>query len=232
MKRINWSGFEWITQERWGDHHPGGSKVWYDPSQVVLEGDVLKLGVQKNPKQFESGIIPFGVGLVSCTEQFSYGTFELDAKLPHGQPFAWPAFWAWSWKSWPPEIDIIEAYSNSRGSWFNWSGEMIFGKIWRCESNIHLGTTPNNYSLGAKKHRFSLKDPSKSWINYKMVCTPHLIQIFYNNKLVREVSDEESMSQIRGHKMNVVINNSLQNDIRDLDRQYFFEVKNFRYLAL
>ena len=22
MKTINWSGYEWITQERWGDIHP------------------------------------------------------------------------------------------------------------------------------------------------------------------------------------------------------------------
>lgn len=229
MKRIRWRGYEWITQERWGDHHPGGSQVYYDESQVIIDGETLKLGVSYNPKKFESGEIPFGVGLVSCVQQFSYGTFELDAKLPNGQPWAWPAFWMWSWESWPPEIDIIEAYSNSRGSYFNWTAEILLGKIWRCETNIHLGAQPKNYSLGAKKHKFTFKDPSKNWINYKLVWCEQSLEFYYDNKLVRVVNDEQSISQIRGKKMNVIINNSLQKPASYLDKQYFFEVKNFSY---
>ena len=96
-------------------------------------------------------IIPFGVGLVSCTEKFGYGTFEIEAKLPKGQPNAWPAFWMWSFDSWPPEIDVFEAYSNKKGSYFNWNIDALLGKFWRCATNVHLGKNPDNYSIGAKK---------------------------------------------------------------------------------
>jgi hypothetical protein len=232
MKRINWQNYEWITQERWGNHHPGGSNVWYDSSQVKIEDNILHLGVSYNPLKVESGEIPFGVGLVSCVEQFGYGTFELEAKLPCGQPYAWPAFWMWSWESWPPEIDIIEAYSNSRGSYFNWTGEILLGKIWRCETNIHLGQQPKNYSLGAKKHRFTIKDPSKNWIKYKLVWTKDYLEFYYDDKLVRVVDDEKSISQLRGKKMNVIINNSLQKPYLDKTKTYQFMVKNFKYLSL
>lgn len=232
MEKINWQNYEWITQERWGDHHPNGSHVWYDPSQVTIENNILKLGVHYNPKKIESGEIPFGVGLVSCTEKFGYGIFELEAKLPHKQPYAWPAFWMWSWESWPPEIDIIEAYSNSSGSYFNWTGEILLGKIWRCETNIHLGTSPKNYSLGAKKHRFSIVDPSKNFIKYKLVWTENSLEFYYHDKLVRVVDDEQSISQIRGKKMNLIINNSIQKPYSDKTKRYQFEVKNFKYQSL
>ena len=35
------------------------------------------------------------------------------AKLPYGDNL-WPAFWMWSWDSWPPEIDIFEGYTNNK----------------------------------------------------------------------------------------------------------------------
>ena len=34
--RFQWSGYEWITQERWGQIHPNKSFCWYDPSAVEM----------------------------------------------------------------------------------------------------------------------------------------------------------------------------------------------------
>jgi len=237
MDKINWQGYEWLTQERWGDYHPDKPIVWYDPSQVIIEDDILKLGCQYNPRMvpfYDYGvmgdmIIPFGVGLVSCTEKFGYGTFEIEAKLPQGQPYAWPAFWMWAFESWPPEIDVFEAYSNKRGSYFNWSHEIILGKFWRCATNVHLGKEPNNYSTGAENHWMGCKDPSKRFVKYKVEWFEDKIAIYYDGRLVRDITDESILSQLRGKSMNVILNNSIQKEFNDETSQYFFEVKSFTY---
>ena len=50
MNIINWSGYEWITQERWGQIHPEKPWNWYDPSCVKInERGNLELWVKKNP---------------------------------------------------------------------------------------------------------------------------------------------------------------------------------------
>lgn len=238
MKTINWGGYEWLTQERWGSYHPEKTNVWYDPSQVIIENDFLKLGCEYNPKEFilekdKSKItIPFGVGLISCTEKFGYGTFEIEAKLPKGQPNAWPAFWLYAFESWPPEIDVVEAYANKNGSYFNYNIDFLWGNFWRCLTNFHLGELPNNkYSLGAKRHWMGWKDPSNNFIKYKVEWFENKIEIYYNDLSVRKVTDESVLSQFKGKTMNVIINNSIMNKydwVWDRD-PYFFEIKNFTY---
>ena len=51
MNTINWSGYEWLTQERWGTVHKDKPYCWYDPSavQITLKG-YLDLKTQYNPK--------------------------------------------------------------------------------------------------------------------------------------------------------------------------------------
>ena len=53
MNTINWSGYEWLTQERWGIVHKDKPYCWYDPSavQITLKG-YLDLKTQYNPKEF------------------------------------------------------------------------------------------------------------------------------------------------------------------------------------
>ena len=112
MRTFEWCGYEWITQERWGQIHPEKSHWWYDESCVSVDKqNHLHLKTKYNPKRFEELNLtsPIGVGLVSCTNKFKYGVFSIEAKLPHGKNL-WPAFWMWSWDSWPPEIDVFEGW--------------------------------------------------------------------------------------------------------------------------
>lgn len=235
---IEWAGYEWLTQERWGKYHPDKPAVWYDSSQIKIEGDVMKLGVgynplEVNPTEGEPFEIPYGVGLVSCTSPFPYGRFEIDAKLPKGQPYAWPAFWMWAFESWPPEIDVFEAYSNRKGSYFNWNIDALWGNFWRCATNIHLGKSPDNYSIGAKNHWMGFKNPTEDWFNYAVEWESDRIEIYYNDKSVRRITDEDTLSQFRGKTMNVIINNSVQPEYSSVpgvdNKQYFLEVKNFEF---
>jgi hypothetical protein len=235
---IEWAGYEWLTQERWGIYHPNNPIVWYDPSQVKIENEVLKLGIGYNPIEVnlyseDYTNILYGAGLVSCTSPFLYGRFEIEAKLPKGQPYAWPAFWMWAFESWPPEIDVFEAYSNRRGSYFNWNIDALWGNFWRCATNVHLGNSPNNYSIGAKNHWMGFKKPTENWVHYAVEWESDRIEIFYDNRSVRKITDEETLSQLRGKTMNVIINNSIQSDYLTIpnihNKQFFLEVRNFKY---
>ena len=94
--KIGWAGYEWITQERWGKWHKSKPWNWYDPKCVHIDNwGYLHLGTHKNPKQFGDIESPYGVGLISSVDDFGYGHFEIECKLPTGKKL-WPAFWMWS----------------------------------------------------------------------------------------------------------------------------------------
>ena len=57
-KTIRWCGYEWNTQERWGQVHPDKNYMWYDPSAIeVMENGDMVLKTQYNPKEFD-GLLP------------------------------------------------------------------------------------------------------------------------------------------------------------------------------
>jgi beta-glucanase (GH16 family) len=115
-KIIDWSGYGWLTQERWGQIHPDKPWNWYDETCVKTVNNELHLDIQYHPKEFDiNGSLVtslFGTGLITCETDFSFGTFEIEAKLPQGSGL-WPAFWLYPRNAWPPEIDIFEAYSKN-----------------------------------------------------------------------------------------------------------------------
>lgn len=240
MNKIIWSGYQWITQERWGQVHPTKPKAWYDESAIeikycpLLECKQLMLKTHKNPKYFKELDleVQIGVGLISCTKKFGYGHYEIEAKLPSG-PNLWPAFWTWSFNSWPPEIDIIEGYSNSNGSYFNWNIDMIKGNFWKVQTNIHLGETPGNYSIGSKNHWLGWKSPDKVFNKYSLTWTETEVSIFFNDNLVRKITDKETLNQLRGKQMNVIINNMVTSDVNeDNPPNSEFIVNYFKYTPL
>ena len=213
---IEWSGYRWLTQERWGRVHKDKPYCWYDPSAVqVNPKNYLTLKTHYNPKDFpELNIRPkVGVGLVSCATEFGPGTFEIKAKLPYGKHL-WPAFWMWSWDSWPPEIDIFEGYSNSSPNYyrFNWNKPWCFRHI---DTNVHYKEpgTGKNIMKGPKSHYMGFKDPTRHFIKYKLEWTKKSLKFYYDNRLVRIINDNSIMEQLEHTKMNVVINNHVTKDL-------------------
>ena len=81
----------------------------------------------------------------------------------------WPAIWLTNSDTWPPEIDVLEGYSNSKGKWGM-----------RLNTNLHLGDTDDNhYQTKAMSHGW-LVDKLTS-INLKLIWTTTSIEIYYND---------------------------------------------------
>lgn len=235
MTTIEWSGYNWITQERWGQLHPDKPQCWYDPSAVkVIDGiDWLVLKTHSNPKYFDNikSISPYGVGLVSCTERFGHGTFEIEAKLPVGKNL-WPAFWMWSWDSWPPEIDVFEGYTTTRSeTYFDFKINNPLG-FWNVQSNIHyINQDGNASSIKGKTHWMGFNSPSKNYIRYKVEWFPNRITIYYDDRKVRELTDMNILDQFNRTTMNVVINNHIRYNTPHIssDQTSNFVIKYFNY---
>ena len=224
---IEWSGYEWILRERWGDVHPDNPICWHDPECVRVEGDCLYLSVSENSKEFNGKTVPFGIGLVSCTEKFGYGEYSIDAKLPSGRNL-WPAFWMWSWDSWPPEIDVFEGYTG-RFDYLKFRLLSALG-FWNVQTNVHYKDDFANRMMGGRTHWFGFKNPAKNFINYKVEWNKGYIKFYYNNRMVRTVTDPRILESLWGHSMNVIINTGIRkeftsDDITDSE----LVVKNFKY---
>jgi hypothetical protein len=231
MRTFEWEGYEWITQERWGQVHPEKSHWWYDESCVFVDNqDQLHLTTKYNPKKFDELNVtsPIGVGLVSCTEKFSHGIFTIEAKLPTGENL-WPAFWMWSWDEWPPEIDVFEGYSDNNSDYLKLSLGNPFG-FWNVQTNLHYKENGESKMLGGKTHYYSFKNPVKHFIKYTLDWSKEYVKFYYNDRLVRTINEPSILRQLNSTTMNVVINNGVTKEVnKETPPISDFIVKSFNY---
>ena len=228
---IEWCGYKWLSQERWGQIHPDKALQWYDPTAIEInDKGQLILKTHYNSKYFEEFDIEstIGVGFMSNTTEFGHGYFEIEAMLPTGKHL-WPAFWMWSFQSWPPEIDIFEGYTNNWGGYFRFDIKNPLG-FWHVNTNVHLGYMPDNYSIGAKSHWMGFKNPAKHFIKYGCEWTEEHIKIFFDGRLVRYITDADTMEKLKGKTMNIIINNAVQAgmDVDNPTRSKFI-INYFKY---
>lgn len=238
MKTINWMGYKWIPREVWGKFHPLKPYCYYDLEAIDCdENENLVLKTHVNPKKLKHPHtkkfieIPIGVGLISCKEKFGYGYFEIEAKLPKGKNL-WPAFWMSPFESWPPEIDVFEGYTKNRKNYFHFNWKNPFG-FWRVETNFHCGKEPKNFNLGAKTHWLGFKDPTEHFNKFGCIWTPDKIEIFYNDRLVRKLTDEKLLKEYHGKTMNVKINAHVDENVdKENHKTSEYIIKNFKYEKL
>jgi hypothetical protein len=211
---IEWMGYKWIPHERWGIAYKDNKNAWMDPTCVQVESDYkspLHLLTRYSPRFIPEWdqIRPIAFGLVSCTEHFSYGTFTIEAKLPD-VPFAWPAFWMYSWESWPPEIDFFEAYANKNGSYFKADIRNIC-QPWKIETNLHLPMGNEPYAFGKKRlGRIGCRDPKKHFLTYEGRWFPDEISVWVNGRLSYKWDISKSALQQFKPPMNLIIGTNVQ----------------------
>ena len=233
-EKIEWSGYTWRTKEPWGRIHPDKAWNYYDKKAVGVDiHGTLHLKTHYNPttiihkhKAYEP---KYGVGLISSTEKFHLGYFEIEAKLPTGYAL-WPAFWMYG-SPWPPEIDIVEAYTGNRQDYlhFNIHNPLAYNKV---ESCIHHGVVAKGTkdSIPARAGMI-FKDPRKHFIRYACNWQKDKIEIYYDDRLVRTITDKQILKEMDQPQM-VVINNHLTS--KGLDKvgkqKSDFQIKYFKYV--
>jgi beta-glucanase (GH16 family) len=230
-KTFHWCGYEWLTQERWGQIHKEKRQAYYDKNSVILRPDgSISLLTQWKPKILEIDGKKVksinAVGLISCLKHFTWGRFEIKARLPEGR-WLWPAFWLWAWGDWPPEIDIFEAYSSKHFGYFRPS--INNPSLYNIESNVH---TRGNYvhTPPARDHWIGFKSPNKTHMIYALEWRKDSLKFFYNDKLVRTVTNKSTMDYLNEYSMNLVINNMIRNVAPKGHTEYSdFNIKYFTY---
>ena len=223
---IEFSGYNWRTQQPWGDFHPNNPTWWYDPSCVDVTDGILRLQTKYHYRETTVNGInihknKIGVGLVSSETPFTYGTFEANVMLPAGSGL-FPAFWLFGFKTWPPEIDIFEGWSR-KGGLYTSKGIPYYSLA----SNVWYGSGEKPENIKSKSHMV-WKRFDKKYTNFKLVWTPEEISIYYDSKLVRQVTDSKILSQYKDNEMWVVFNNGIDKP-EDYKNDSVMLVKNFKY---
>jgi beta-glucanase (GH16 family) len=191
----------WRIGQPWGKFHPGSPYQYYGDESVFIQNDCLILNQIYSPKQLTTWEdpkvydIPYSVGLVTSYESYGYGFYEFEVELPYGSGL-WPAVWLSCVDSWPPEIDILEAYSNNK---CNYGSNL--------QSNFHFNMGDTKESSGARNHPVS-----SSYDKLKLGCwwSKDFIKIYYNGHLVRQITSDYIIKWFRDKKMLVILNNAIR----------------------
>lgn len=232
MAQFKWKGYTWRVGQLWGMYHPDFLKSWYSPKAVSIDEDVLRLTIKRLPLEIiENGekiTIPYGVGLITCTEEFGYGTYEWKMKLPKGKDIV-GALWLASNSDWPPEIDCVEAFSGS-------AGDYIRRFFWRnIEPNIHYRDKNGQHQERGAYATFRWLFKKDGVIDYKIVFRPDSIKIYYNNIRVACEKRKRILQDFKDVKFFPIININVMEPYEDknIDEcDSIMEVHDFKFTAL
>lgn len=229
--------------------HPDIPWMWYDKESVMLaKDDMLELFVRRSQAEIThwdgNTYKPImSCGTVMSVEKFSYGTFSAEIMLPQGNNL-WPSFWLTGAANWPPEIDIMEAWSGDN-NYFKWfiAQPPYLSPSWRTTTNVHfLDETMQHGSSGSRNISWfkQTMDPSESFIEYKCVWQPKKITFLTNGKTVRTVAGHECEQLTKnikepekGFEVNVIFNVWCENpSAKYVNMITPMLVKNFKYKPL
>ena len=191
----------WRIGQPWGKFHPGSPYQYYGDESVFIQNDCLILNQIYSPKQLTTWNdpkvydIPYSVGLVTSYESYGYGFYEFEIELPYGSGL-WPAVWLSCSDSWPPEIDIIEAYSDGKSNYKN-----------NYQSNFHFNLGDSKENSGARNHPIH-----SSHGRLKLGCWWSLdfIKIYYDGHLVRQITSDYILKWFKDKNMFIVLNNAIR----------------------
>lgn len=243
---MNWCNYEWECCME-GGRIMDTSNPWYwiDKDMVSIEDDVLTLQLMYKPKKIIYNDVQhfpiMACGTVRSVQDFGYGTFSADIKLPKGYGL-WSSFWLSGEHNWPPEIDICESYCDDN-SYFNWFTNYFpyLNPSWKTTNNIHYLNKGHKVSGSKNISIFKqFKDPSDVFVNYKVEWFPTMIRFYINNKLVRVVDNNIPRDLVnnlnypdKGYNMDVIFNTWCKDpNYNVVCMTTSMQVKNFIYKPL
>lgn len=176
---------KWDDQDHQGlaPYHPANMDQWYDPSLISQNEEGISFGCIVKPKYFPEidTTIPNATCAVRSKESWKYGIFVFSSRMNSGT-FLWPALWLSGVANWPPEIDLLEGYSDET---------IDFHKNTDLQSNVHIkdSTGTTNDSAGGRKHRLP-NHVTEEFVEYVIWWEPDFIKLYYNGYLVRHITDK------------------------------------------
>lgn len=236
----------WRYGMPWGTVHPSNLNQYYDSDgslSYVGEGG-LNLAIKNSPKTFrkedlarwqqtpdlpEEFTVPVGVGYVSTKKSWQYGWFEAWIKLPKGQSY-WPAFWTCGSKTWPPEIDIFEAYSHNSPEYDVSKG--IKSSLKSISPNLHYGFTANGTKQQYGASNNFVADITERFVQFVCHWEEDFIKIYYDGNPVFVCTDPEILDwfSFENAEQFVILNHGLHPDRPQAPDEVPVVVRSFRVL--
>lgn len=246
---MKWCDYNWKCEMDGGRIiHPKQPWMWYSLNAINKQDDVLALNVFKiaNTVKYEGFTYHplYEVATMRSIEDFSYGTFSAEIKVPKGRNLS-ASFWLTGSGNWPPEIDIMEGFLDDTGNWFKYF-EKYFPWIklgWRTTTNIHYRDDQMNKThIGSRNIPYfkQLFEPDDWFIEYKCKWEPNRITFYVNDKIVREVKGKECQQLTKnikdpekGYKVNVIFNVWVENPNEcKVEITQPMYIRNFKYKEL
>lgn len=217
IKELKWQGLTFRTAEQ-GDAiiHPDKPYTYYNKDCAYINSKCeLELTIKKIPKmvRYWDGryFTPkFAMGLVRCTSYFLYGEVEFDAMLPRGNNL-WAALWMWGVDGWPPEIDVMEAWSTIGNGYYK------FPLHYRITTNFSSPNVGNPMQNGQHVKLWDIPAPTNNFILYKLIRTADKLEFYYNEKLIRKVTDPYILNPMKNKQMCVIMNLHPTSEFTDID---------------
>lgn len=220
---------KWRLGQPWGNFHPDYLNQHYDQegkesyvskdNTLILEVRHRPLDIVKNnlPKWSQDSTypdrftIPYAVGLVTTKDSWHYGWFEAEIKLPTGVPL-WPAFWLSGKHSWPPEIDIVEAYSKYGK---RYPDKFLFKKRdhVKIQPNLHYGVVEDGTKAMYGAYDVPVNNATERFVQYACWWEEDFIRIYYDGIMVFECTNPEVLKWYNRHRHEqfIIINNGVHN---------------------
>ncbi len=244
---FSWCGYTWkAAQENGRLIHPDSPWYWYSLDTIrICSDNVLELYIKYNPKEIKhwNGKTyhpTIEVPTMRTIETFGYGTFKADIMLPTGTNL-WPSFWTTGSGNWPPELDIMEAWSED-DKYFKWfiAQPPYFSPSWRTTTNVHYRNKDLEHkSVGSRNISWfkQRNNPCIEYIEYKCEWLPNSITFYANGREVRKITGDVCKDLIvnlkdlnKGYKMNVLFDVWCEDPEKCNVEMYTpMRIKNFEY---
>lgn len=250
IQKITWCGHKWETcMENGRPIHPDNPWYYIDGSNVSVINNDLYLRIRRNARtitwwnkdwtekvEYHPTI---SCGLVKSVEAFPVNSsFECYVMMPRGNNL-WFSFWLTACDNWPPEIDIFEGYTDSKGSYLDKLGlhrqfPFIYRNV-RFESNVHYSDNKDVHrQIGPEGVHEKYIEGFHRFNHFKCEWREDSIKFYINNHLVRTVRNKKVLSKMETAGMHVIFN-IWPNDRFDLSRKgdtnsfsYPFIIKDFK----